>query len=212
MPRSTRTARSSSWSPERASHFSTSRASSAGLRASAIPSSACWRSKHHQLCPHSSTFLCGDDTPHSSLTSPEYEPALFTRVCSPRIVPYLHMICGQGFRMDHGPTILTMDRSVSLHFQFFNLICQIVPSRLSLSGQILIGYDAKKLMRMISVWAGPTSPALRWGCMVPAGLGLIPRSTTSIATVRCTMRWSWSRSRWSISAQETAASQSSPVS
>lgn len=27
-----------------------------------------------------------------------------------RIVPYLNVICGQGFRMDHGPTILTMDR------------------------------------------------------------------------------------------------------
>ena len=26
------------------------------------------------------------------------------------LVPYLNVICGQGFRMDHGPTILTMDR------------------------------------------------------------------------------------------------------
>eukprot|EP01052_Picozoa_sp_SAG31_P023273 SAG31_NODE_1910_length_6945_cov_45.108384_3_plen_197_part_00 len=30
----------------------------------------------------------------------------------PKLVPYLNMICGQGFRMDHGPTVLTMDRPV----------------------------------------------------------------------------------------------------
>ena len=27
-----------------------------------------------------------------------------------RLIPYLNTICGQGFRMDHGPTILTMGR------------------------------------------------------------------------------------------------------
>ena len=41
---------------------------------------------------------------------PQYRRPFVDMLAHPRLVPYLNVICGKGFRMDHAPTLITQEK------------------------------------------------------------------------------------------------------